>query len=74
MGLIRIKNKYNFTAEQIKGEQFKYEIVRKDGRTEVVLVGTFINADDDYLYLECGNNNKDTGFVIEFDDDISIDR
>lgn len=66
MGVIKIKNKYNFTTEQIRGIPIEY----KQDSNEPVVLGIATHSDENYIYADC-NGNED--FLIEFHNDVSVE-
>lgn len=66
MGVIKIKNKYNFTTEQIKGIPVEY----KQDSNEPIAFGVATHADENYIYVNCGG---DKDFLIEFHNDVSVE-
>lgn len=66
MSVIRIKNKYNLTTENVKGKPVEY---RQDNY-EPIPIGFITHADEEYLYIDY---NGDEDLLIEFSDDVSME-
>ena len=66
MAVIKIKNKYNLAAENVKGKPVEY---RQDNY-EPIPLGVITHADEEYLYIDC-NGGEDV--LVEFGDSISME-
>lgn len=66
MSVIKIKNEYNLTTEQVRGIPVEY---RQDDN-EPISLGTFTHADENYLYATY-NGNED--LIIEFNKSVSME-
>ena len=66
MSVIRIKNKYNLTTENVKGKSVEY---RQDNY-EPIPFGIITHADEEYLYIDY---NGDEDLLIEFGNDVSME-
>ena len=66
MSVIKIKNKYNLTIEQVKGKPIEY----KQDDNEPIPLGVLTHADADYLYA---TYNGDEDLIIDFSKDVSME-
>lgn len=66
MSVIRIKNKYGLTTEQVRGKPVEY---RRDNY-EPIPFGVLTHADEECLYIDY---NGDEDLLIEFGDDVSME-
>lgn len=67
MSVIRIKNIYNLTTEQVKGKPVEYRV----DSHEPIPLGVLTRADEDYLYIDYYDGTED--LIIEFSKDVSME-